>query len=161
MHLNTGYGWRRSAGLIGLICRRCGGLRTPLRLRAVVSWLALVVCAVMSVDAYAIPRPKHVLALVPRPTESRPKRVLALVPRLKPTDARPRRILALVSRPKLTDSCAPAPVNSPFALPPDALALASMNAMPADAPVVKQAVEHVRKRKISQATQLEKPAREP
>jgi hypothetical protein len=43
-------------------------------------------------------------------------------------------------------------VSTPFAPAPDALALASMNAMPADAPAVKQAIELVRKRKISQAT---------
>jgi len=40
-------------------------------------------------------------------------------------------------------------VSTPFALPPDALALASMNAMPADAPAVKQAIELVRKRKMA------------
>jgi soluble lytic murein transglycosylase len=59
------------------------------------------------------------------------------------------------------DPCAPAPVTNPFALPPDALALASMNAMSADAPAVKQAIELVRKRKISQATEIEKSARDP
>jgi len=52
-------------------------------------------------------------------------------------------------------------VTNPFALPPDALALASMNAMSADAPAVKQAIELVRKRKIGQATEIEKSARDP
>src|SRR5436309_8375654 len=73
----------------------------------------------------------------------------------------PKHILALVLRPKPTDPCAPAPVSTPFALPPDALALASMNAMSADAPAIKQAIALVRKHKISQATEIEKSAREP
>src|SRR6266699_1458206 len=92
---------------------------------------------------------------------SRPKHMLALVPRLRPPESRPKHILALVPRPRPPDPCAPAPVSTPFALPPDALALASMNAMSADAPAVKQAIELVRKRKIGQATEIEKSARDP
>jgi soluble lytic murein transglycosylase len=87
------------------------------------------VFALVAGDAYAMQRPKHVLAIVPRP---------------RPTEV-----------------CTPAPMTSPFAVPPDALALAAMNAMSADAPVIKQAIELVRKRKISQATQIGKSAREP
>src|SRR6266545_7638099 len=109
------------------------------RLHAPASLLAFVVFAVISVDSYAMPRPKHVLVLLPRS-----KHVLAPVPRPRPTDL-----------------CAPAPVTTPFAAPPDALALAWMNAMPADAPAVKQAIELVRKRKITQATEIERSVRDP
>ncbi len=116
------------------------------RLHILASLLAVSVFAVLSVDSYAASRPKQILTLVPRP---------------KPTESRPKHFLALVPRPKPTDPCAPAPVSTPFALPPDALALASINAMPADAPAVKQAIELVRKRKISQATEIEKSVREP
>ncbi len=116
------------------------------RLHILASLLAVSVFAVLSVDSYAISRPKHIVALVPRP---------------KPTESRPKHVLALVPRPKPTDPCAPAPVSTPFALPPDALALASINAMPADAPAVKQAIELVRKRKISQATEIERSLRDP
>ena len=84
-------------------------------------------------------RPKHVLAVVPRS-----KHVLALVPRPRPTESHPKHILALVPRSRPTDLCAPAPVTTPFAMPPDALALAAMNAMSADVPAVKQAIELVR-----------------
>ena len=66
-----------------------------------------------------------------------------------------------VPRPRPMDLCTPAAVAPPFAVPPDALALASMNAMSADVPAVKQAIELVRKRKISEATELEKSVREP
>src|SRR6266496_4402144 len=97
------------------------------RLHILASLLAVSVFAVLS--SYAMSRPKHILALVPRP--------------------------------KPTEPCAPAPVSTPFALPPDALALASMNAMSADAPAIKQAIELVRKRKISQATEIEKSVRDP
>src|SRR5207247_9778278 len=55
----------------------------------------------------------------------------------------------------------PVPVSTPFAPPPDALALAAMNAMSADAPAVKQAIELVRKRKISHATESERSLRDP
>ncbi|HEX9322224.1 MAG TPA: transglycosylase SLT domain-containing protein [Xanthobacteraceae bacterium] len=110
------------------------------------SLLGFVVLAVFSVDAYAISRQKPILALIPRP---------------KPTESRPNHLLALVPRQRPTDPCAPAPVSTPFALPPDALALASMNAMSADVPAVKQAIELVRKRKIREATEIEKSVREP
>jgi soluble lytic murein transglycosylase len=46
-------------------------------------------------------------------------------------------------------------------MPPDALALASINAMSTDVPAVKQAIELVRRRKSSEATQIEKTVREP
>jgi soluble lytic murein transglycosylase len=126
-------------------------------LHALASLLAFVVFTALSVDSYAMSRPKHILA--PRPSESRSKHILALVPRPKPTE--PKHILALVTRPRPTDACAPAPVTNPFAMPPDALALASMNAMSAAAPAVKQAIELVRRRKIGQATEIEKSVRDP
>ncbi len=115
------------------------------RLHVLTSLLAFVLFAVLF-DSSAMSRPKHVFTLVPRP---------------KPTESRPKHILALVPRPKPTDPCAPVPVSTPFAPPPDALALAAMNAMSADAPAVKQAIELVRKRKISQATEIERSLRDP
>ncbi len=113
MHLSAGTGCRHSPGPTGLNRGRAGGLRMSLRLHVLASLLAFFAFAVLSVDSYAMSRPKHIVALVPRPrpTESRPKHILALVPRSRPTDL-----------------CAPAPVTTPFAMPPDALALASMNA---------------------------------
>src|SRR6266498_1145078 len=116
------------------------------RLHILASLLAVSVFAVLSVDSYAASRPKQILTLVPRP---------------KPTESRPKHFLALVPRPKPTDPCAPVPVSTPFALPPDALALASMNAKSADVPAVMQAIELVRKRKIKQATEIEKRIRDP
>jgi soluble lytic murein transglycosylase len=115
-------------------------------LQALASLLPVIVFTLLSVDSYAASRPKHILALVPRP---------------KPSESRPKHILAIVPRPSATDPCAPAPASTPFALPPDAFALASMNAMPADAPAIKQAIELVRKRKISQATEIKKWVRDP
>ncbi len=103
-----------------------------LRFYAPALLLAFLVFAAISVDSYAMPRPKHVLAVVPRS-----KHVLALVPRPRPTESHPKHILALVPRSRPTDLCAPAPVTTPFAMPPDALALAAMNAMSADVPAVK------------------------
>jgi hypothetical protein len=86
--------------------------------------LAFAVFAVISVDASAMSRPKHMP-----------------VPRPRPTD----------------DACATAPATPPLAMPlTDALALASMNAMPADLPAIKQAIELVRKGKPSEATEIEK-----
>jgi soluble lytic murein transglycosylase len=113
------------------------------RLHVLTSLAAFVVLAVLF-DSYAMSRPKHILAMVPRATASHPKHILALVPRSRPTDL-----------------CAPSRVTLPFAPPPDALALASMNAMPADAPAVKQAIELARKRKVSQATEVERSVRDP
>jgi soluble lytic murein transglycosylase len=52
-------------------------------------------------------------------------------------------------------------VSNPFALQPDALALASMNAISVDAPAIKQVIEFVRQRKISQAIQIERQVRDP
>ncbi len=46
-------------------------------------------------------------------------------------------------------------------MPPDALALAAMNAMSTEVPAVKQAMELVRRRKTSEATQIEKTVRDP
>ena len=141
-HLSPGTGYR--AGLVGLNRRRAGG-SIPICWRVLASLLAFIVFSALSVD-YAL---------------SRPKRILTLVPRSKPTESRPKPVLAVVPRPKPTDPCAPAPVSMPFALPPDALALASMNAMPTDAPAIKQAIELVRKHKISQATEIKKWVRDP
>src|SRR6266571_5731282 len=146
IHLSTDTGCRHSPGPTGLSRGRAGGLRMSLRLHVLASMLAFFVFAVLSVHSYAVSPPKHIVAIVPRP---------------KPTESRPKHILALVPRPRPTDPCAPAPVSTPFALPPDALALASMNAMPADAPAVKQAIELVRKRKISQTIEIEKSVRDP
>ena len=136
--LSAGIGCGHSAGPPGLNRGRAG------RLRVLASLLALVVFAAFFVDSSAMSRLKHVLVLVPRP---------------RPTESRPEHILAVPPRP--TDPCAPAPASTPFALPPDALALASMNAMSADVPAVMQAIELVRKRKIKQATEIEKRIRDP
>src|SRR6266702_2815495 len=122
-------GRRDSGGKGSVISGAAGGARMTRRLHILASLLAVSVFAVLSVDSYAASRPKHILALVPRPKPPAP--------------------------------CAPAPVSTPFAPPPDALALAAMNAMSADAPAVKQAIELVRKRKISQATEIEKSVRDP
>ncbi len=146
IHFSAGTGCRHSPWPAGPNWGRPGGSRVSLRLRVLASLLGFVVLAVFSVDAYAISRPKPILALIPRP---------------KPTESRPNHLLALVPRQRPTDPCAPAPVSTPFALPPDALALASMNAMSADVPAVKQAIELVRKRKIREATEIEKSVREP
>ena len=113
-------------------------------MRVLASLLALLVFAALFVDSHAMSRLKHLLVLVPRP---------------RPTESRPEHILAVPPRP--TDLCAPAPASTPFALPPDALALASMNAKSADVPAVMQAIELVRKRKIKQATEIEKRIRDP
>src|SRR6266567_3596423 len=136
--LSAGIGCGHSAGPPGLNRGRAG------RLRVLASLLALVVFAAFFVDSSAMSRLKHVLMLVPRP---------------RPTESRPEHILAVPPRP--TDPCAPAPASTPFALPPDALALASMNATSADLPAVNQAIELVRRRKISQATDIEKSVRDP
>src|SRR6266496_1482210 len=136
--LSAGIECGHSAGPPGLNRGRAG------RLRVLASLLALIVFAALFVDSYAMSRLKHLLVLVPRP---------------RPTESRPEHILAVPPRP--TDPCAPAPASTPFALPPDALALASMNAMSADVPAVKQAIELVRKRKIREATEIEKSVREP
>src|SRR6266702_671624 len=136
--LSAGLECGHSAGPPGLNRGRAG------RLRVLASLLALVVFAALFVDSYAMSRLKHILALVPRP---------------RPTESRPEHILAVPPRP--TDPCAPAPASTPFALPPDALALASMNAMSADVPALMQAIELVRKRKIKQATEIEKRIRDP
>jgi soluble lytic murein transglycosylase len=106
----------------------------------------LVVLAVLPTDSYAISRPKHILALVPRH---------------RPTESRPRRILALLPRSGSSYPCRPAPATTPFSMPPDALAVASINAMSTDVPAVKQAIELVRRGKSSEATQIEKTVREP
>src|SRR6266516_26440 len=146
IHFSAGTGCRHSPGPAGPNWGRPGGSRVSLWLRVLASLLGFVVLAVFSVDAYAISRQKPILALIPRP---------------KPTESRPNHLLALVPRQRPIDPCAPAPVSTPFALPPDALALASMNAMSADVPAVKQAIELVRKRKIREATEIEKSVREP
>jgi soluble lytic murein transglycosylase len=66
-----------------------------------------------------------------------------------------------VPRPRPTNACT-APATPPLAMPlTDALALASMNAMSADMPAVKQAIELVRKGKPSEATKIEKSIRDP
>ncbi len=137
MHLSAGSGCRHSAAPANRGAG--GGSRMSLRFYAPALLLAFLVFAAISVDSYAMPRPKHVLAVVPRS-----KHVLALVPRPRPTESHPKHILALVPRSRPTDLCAPAPVTTPFAMPPDALALAAMNAMSADVPAVKQAIELVR-----------------
>src|SRR6266705_1273223 len=136
--LSAGIGCGHSAGPPGLNRGRAG------RLRVLASLLALVVFVAFFVDSSAMSRLKHVLVLVPRP---------------RPTESRPEHILAVPPRP--TDPCAPSPASTPFAVPPDALALASMNAMSADVPAVMQAIELVRKRKIKQATEIEKRIRDP
>src|SRR6266566_6792186 len=136
----------RCSGPAGLNAGSVSGSRLPLRLRGLASLLACVVSALLAGDGYGMGRSKHVLALVPRAglPASHPKHILALVPRSRPAD-----------------SCPPAPVSTPFALPPDALALASMNAKSAYLPAVNQAIELVRRRKISQATDIEKSVRDP
>src|SRR6266487_5097583 len=146
IHFSAGTGCRHSPWPAGPNWGRPGGSRVSLRLRVLASLLGFVVLAVFSVDAYAISRPKPILALIPRP---------------KPTESRPNHLLALVPRQRPTDPCAPSPASTPFAVPPDALALASMNAMSADVPAVMQAIELVRKRKIKQATEIEKRIRDP
>jgi soluble lytic murein transglycosylase len=133
------------------------GSRIGLRLCALTS--LFVVLAVLPTDSYAISRPKHLLALVPRPklTESRPKHILVIVPRARPTG----RILALLPRSRSSDPCNPVPVSTPFATPPDALALASMTAMSIDIPAVKQAIELARRGKSREATEIERSVRDP
>src|SRR6266566_5384180 len=137
-NFRMGIGCGHSAGPPGLNRGWAG------RLRVLASLLAFVVFAAFFVDSSAMSRLKHVLVLVPRP---------------RPTESRPEHILAVPPRP--TDPCAPSPASTPFAVPPDALALASMNAMSADVPAVMQAIELVRKRKIKQATEIEKRIRDP
>src|SRR6266536_509103 len=92
------------------------------RLHVLTSLLAFVVFAALF-DSYALSRPNHIFALVPRwkPTEGRPRPVPALLPR------------------STIDPCSPAPVSTPFSMPPDALALAYMTAMSTDVPPLKQA----------------------
>src|SRR6266536_3117961 len=91
------------------------------RLHVLTSFLAFVVFAVLF-DSYALSRPQHILALVPRPTEGRPRHFLALIPRHRPAEAPPRPVPALL--PRSSDPCRPAPVSTPFSMSPDALALA-------------------------------------
>src|SRR5262249_56134921 len=88
------------------------------------------------------------------------KHILAIVPRQKPTGSRPGRIVALLPR-SSSDPCRPAPSRSPFSMPPDALALASMNAMSTDVPAVKQAIDLVRRGRSREATEIQKLVREP
>src|SRR6266487_719397 len=128
-------------------------------LHVLTSSLALVVFAVLF-DSYALSRPNHILALVSRskPTEGRPRHFLALIPRHRPAEARP--VLALLPRSTI-DPCRPAPVSTPFSMPPDALALAYMTAMSIDVQALKQAIEFVRREKSSEATQIERSVREP
>ena len=137
------------------------GSRIGLRLCALAS--LFVVIAALPTDSYAISRPMHLLALVPRPkpTESRPKHILVIVPHVRPTEPRSGRILALLPRSRSTDPCRPTPVSTPFAAPPDALALASMNAMSTDIPALKQAIELVRRGKSREATEIERSVRDP
>src|SRR6266487_5613973 len=128
------------------------------RLHTLTSFLAFVVFAVLF-DSYALSRPQHILALVPRPTEGRPRHFLALIPRHRPAEAPPRPVPALL--PRSSDPCRPAPVSTPFSMPPDALALAYMTAMSADVSALKQAIEFVRRGKSAEATQIKKSVREP
>jgi soluble lytic murein transglycosylase len=118
-----------------------------------------VVLAALPTDSYAISRPKPLLALVPRPklTESRPKHILVIIPRARPTG----RILALLPRSRSSDPCNPVPVSTPFSTPPDALALASINAMSTDIPALKQVIELVRRGKSREATEIERSVRDP
>src|SRR6266536_5363827 len=131
------------------------------RLHVLTSLLALVVFAVLF-DSYALSRPNHIFALVPRskPTEGRPRHFLTLIPRHRPAEAPPRPVPALLPRSTI-DPCRPAPVSTPFSMPPDALALAYMTAMSTDVPPLKQAIEFVRRGKSSEATQIERSVREP
>jgi soluble lytic murein transglycosylase len=123
----------------------------------------LVVLGALATDSYAISRPKHILALVPRPrpTESASKHILVIVPRARPTELRSGRILALLPRSRASDPCSTAPVSTPFAMPPDALALASMNPMSTDVPALKQATELARRGKSREATEIERSVRDP
>jgi len=136
---------RNEPGPLRLNRAQVDGSRIGLRLCALAS--LFVVIAALPTDSYAISRPMHLLALVPRPkpTESRPKHILVIVPHVRPTEPRSGRILALLPRSRSTDPCRPTPVSTPFATPPDALALASMNAMSTDIPALKQAIELVRR----------------
>src|SRR6266542_4415452 len=131
------------------------------RLHVLTSLLAFVVFAVLF-DSYALSRPNHIFALVPRskPTEGRPRHFLTLIPRHRPAEAPPRPVPALLPRSTI-DPCRPAPVSTPFSMAPDALALAYMTAMSTDVPPLKQAIEFVRRGKSSEATQIEKSVREP
>jgi soluble lytic murein transglycosylase len=130
----------------GLDHEPAGGLRPRPRLRALIFLLAVAFVAVFAVDCYAASKPKHVLALTSRSKLNGPG---------------PKRILALVPRSRRTELCVSGPVATPFSMPPDALALASMNAMSADLPAIKQAIDFVQKRKIRQATEIEKQLRDP
>ena len=141
---SAGSGSRYSIVPPGLNRGQAGGSRFHTLVCA--GLLAAIVLVLVSGESYALSRPKHIVAIVPRP---------------KPIEPRPKPMLALAPRPRLTDLCPPAPVSNPFALQPDALALASMNSMSMDAPAIKQAIELVRKRKISQATQIERSVRDP
>jgi soluble lytic murein transglycosylase len=118
-----------------------------------------VVLAALPTDSYAISRPKPLLVLVPRPklTEPRPKHILVIIPRARPTGRTP----ALLPRSRSSDPCNQVSVSTPFSTPPDALALASMNAMSTDVPALKQAVELVRRGKSREATEIEKSVRDP
>jgi peptidoglycan lytic transglycosylase len=120
------------------------------RLHALTLLLAFVVFAVLF-DSYALSRPQHILALVPRskPTEARPRHFLALIPRHRPAEAPPRRVLALLPPSRSSDPCRPVPVSTPFSMAPDALALAYMTAMSTDVPALKQAIEFVKRGKIA------------
>src|SRR6266542_3484469 len=131
------------------------------RLHVLTSLLAFVVFAVLF-DSYALSRPNHIFALVPRskPTEGRPRHFLTLIPRHRPAEAPPRPVPALLPRSTI-DPCRPAPVSTPFSMPPDALALAYMTAMSTDVPPLKQAIEFVRRGKSSESTQIERSVREP
>jgi soluble lytic murein transglycosylase len=145
LRLSPNSGLRDGLGLAALNWRRANGLRKQV-LRPLFLLLAFVILAVISVESYSMGRSKHILAIVPRS---------------KPSESRSTHILALVPRPRPANSCAPAPVSTPFAMPPDALALAAMNAMSPDVPAVKQAIELVRHRKVRQATEIEKSVRDP
>lgn len=140
---------------------RCGS--RP-RLRFLAFLLAIAAVGAFSCASYATSRSKNALALVARskkPGELRPKHILALVPRSGVTGSRPKRILVLVPRTKPADRCAPLRASNPFDVPPDALALAAMDAMSPDTLAIKQAIELVRHREVRQATQLEKSVRDP
>src|SRR6266487_839654 len=140
---------------------RCGS--RP-RLRFLAFLLAIAAVGAFSCASYATSRSKNALALVARskkPGELRPKHILALVPRSGVTGSRPKRILVLVPRTKPADRCAPLRASNLFDVPPDALALAAMDAMSPDTLAIKQAIELVRHREVRQATQLEKSVRDP
>ena len=147
------------------------GLRPSIEGRCRAKWrTALTLCGLtvlwgvfggFSSHADAALRPKHIVAGSEQSKTTAPaKRVLVIVPRGKPLTGR-RRMLALLPRAKLADACRPVPVSNPFSAPPDALALAAIDATPIDVPRLKQAIELLRRGKLREVTEIQRGVHDP